>query len=73
METADLTRMANQMADYFSAYSHEEAVAGIADHIQKFWDPRMRRGLIDHVRGGGDGLDPLVIEATSRLTMPTGS
>jgi formate dehydrogenase subunit delta len=73
MDTADLTRMANQIADYFSAYGHEEAVAGIADHIQKFWEPRMRRGLLDHVSAGGDGLDPLVIEAASRLTVPAAS
>ena len=73
MDTADLTRMANQIADYFSAYGHDEAVAGIADHIQKFWDPRMRRGLIAHIDAGGDGLDPLVIEASSHLKMPTGT
>lgn len=70
MDTAELTRMANQIADYFSAYGHDEAVAGIADHIQKFWDPRMRRGLLAHVEAGGDGLDPLVIEASSLLTVP---
>ena len=60
MDTAELTRMANQMADYFAAY----------DHIEKFWDPRMRRGLLDHVRAGGAGLDPLVVEASARLTLP---
>lgn len=70
MDTAELTRMANQMAHYFAAYGHDEAVAGIADHIEKFWDPRMRRGLLDHVRAGGAGLDPLVIEASARLTLP---
>lgn len=70
MDTAELTRMANQMADYFAAYGHDEAVAGIADHIEKFWDPRMRRGLLDHVRAGAAGLDPLVVEASARLTLP---
>lgn len=67
METADLTRMANQIADYFSAYGHDEAVAGITDHIEKFWDPRMRRGLLAHVAGGGAGLSPLALEAADRL------
>ena len=70
MDSAELIRMANQMADYFSAYGHDEAVAGIADHIQKFWDPRMRRGLLDHVNGGAAELDPLVVEASALLKMP---
>lgn len=70
MDTADLIRMANQIADYFSAYTHAEAVDGIADHIQKFWDPRMRRGLLAHVEAGGAELDPLVIEASRHLTVP---
>ncbi|MEW5423156.1 formate dehydrogenase subunit delta [Amorphus sp. 3PC139-8] len=71
METADLTRMANQIADYFTAYGHDEAVAGIADHIEKFWDPRMRKTLLAHVANGGDGLDPLVLEAAERLAPVT--
>ena len=36
---------------------------GIAGHISDFWEPRMRTALFDHVAKGGDGLDPLVIEA----------
>ena len=37
-----LVRMANQIADFFKIQPANEAVAGTADHIRRFWDPRMR-------------------------------
>ena len=33
----------NQIAGFFATYPHEEAVAGVADHIKRFWAPRMRK------------------------------
>lgn len=62
-----LVQMTNQIADYFGPYGHDEAVAGITDHLRRFWDPRMRKALVDLVAGGGGGLRPLVIEAAKRL------
>ena len=49
------------------AQGHEQAVAGIAEHIQKFWDPRMRKAIFAHLDAGGAGLDPAVFEAIGRL------
>lgn len=43
---ANLVRMANQMADYFKAFPASEAAPGIADHIRKFWTPKMRAQFI---------------------------
>jgi len=57
----------NQIALFFASYPHEEAVAGVADHIQKFWEPRMRRQLIQYAREGGTNLHALVPEAVARL------
>lgn len=57
----------NSIAAYFSAYPREEAVAGIADHIRQFWEPRMRRQLFEYVEGGGSGLHELVLEAVPLL------
>jgi len=68
MKTDDLVRMANQIADFFAAYPHEEAVAGTADHLRKFWDPRMRRSILDHVQAGGAGLRDIALEAVQRLS-----
>ena len=48
----------------------EEAVAGVANHLQPYWVPRMRRQIIDYVAAGGEGLHPLAIEAVKRLPAP---
>ncbi len=58
---------ANQIAAFFAAYPREEAVASVEDHLRKFWEPRMRRQLVEYVAGGGDGLHDLAIAATQRL------
>ncbi|MBL8836758.1 MAG: formate dehydrogenase subunit delta [Alphaproteobacteria bacterium] len=67
MNADKLVHMANQIAQFFASYPHEEAVAGVADHIQKFWERRMRQQLAAHIAAGGAGLRPLVIEAAARI------
>jgi formate dehydrogenase subunit delta len=62
-----LVIMANQIARFFSAQAHDKAVAGAADHIAKFWDPRMRSRIRAHLADGGAGLDPLAKAAIARL------
>ena len=62
-----LVIMANQIARFFASQKHDEAVAGCADHIAKFWDPRMRSRIRDHLAEGGAGLDPLAREAVAAL------
>jgi len=42
-------------------------VAGVSEHIRKFWDPRMRAGIFAHLDAGGAGLDPNVREAIEIL------
>jgi formate dehydrogenase subunit delta len=67
MDVHKLEHMANQIAAFFAAYPHDEAVAGVASHIRTFWEPRMRRQLADMVAEGGVGLSPLVVEAARTL------
>lgn len=63
-----LVMMANQIGKFFVAQgSPEVAVAGIADHITKFWDPRMRRAAFAVLREDASGLDPLPRLALERL------
>ena len=40
-----LRRMANQIARNFVAIGHERAVLAVADHIDQFWDPRMKTAI----------------------------
>jgi formate dehydrogenase subunit delta len=63
MSPDKLVYMANQIGKFFAHRREEEAVAAIADHLVKFWDPRMRREILAHLSSGGGGLDPLVRKA----------
>lgn len=67
MEPEVMVHKANSIATFFAAYPHDEAVAGVADHLRKFWEPRMRRQLTEYLAQGGGGLHPLVPEAAKRL------
>ena len=63
-----LVRMANDIGNFFrSEPDHAVAVDGIASHIRRFWDPRMRKEIIAHLEGGGDGLSDLAKEAVGQL------
>ena len=55
--------MANQIGKFFEFQKKDEIVPGIANHIRKFWDPRMRKAIFAYVDSGGDGLDPPVRKA----------
>jgi formate dehydrogenase subunit delta len=62
-----LIYMANQIGKFFAPQEHKTAVAGIANHLTKFWDPSMRKKIVQHLSEGGEGLDPLVREAVETL------
>jgi formate dehydrogenase subunit delta len=65
MHLENLVSMANQIGTFFSAYpDRQEALDGIATHIHKFWEPRMRLRLIEAVTTGqAPELMPLVNDA----------
>ena len=65
-----LLRMANQIATFFDSQPEAERAQGVATHINKFWEPRMRRQLFEHIDAGGAGLSPLVLEAAKRIKRP---
>lgn len=66
-----LVYMANQIGMFFHSQGHDKAVPGIADHIRKFWDPRMKRAIFAHLDAGGVGLEPNVLEALTTLKQTT--
>jgi len=67
MSPEKLVYMANQIGKFFSAQPHDDAAAQIADHLKKFWEPRMRSQILAYVAGGGAGLDPPVLKAIESL------
>lgn len=74
MSAEKLVTMANQIGRFFANQGEARAVAGIEEHLRKFWDPRMRAQILAHLDGGGAGLDPYVLSAVRRLkqTPPAG-
>ncbi|TDK41344.1 formate dehydrogenase subunit delta [Antarcticimicrobium luteum] len=62
--------MANQIATFFKSQPEADKPAKVAAHLNDFWDPRMRRKLLDHVAQGGKGLDPIVIAAAAHVHEP---
>jgi formate dehydrogenase subunit delta len=68
MSVERLVQMANDIGHFFAAEpQRSEAVAGIANHIRRFWDPRMRRQILAHLQEGGEGLEELPREAVASL------
>jgi len=67
---AKIVRMANQIGTFFESKPREEGVHGIADHINKFWEPRMRRHFFQVVDSGGEGLKAIVLEASEQVRRP---
>jgi len=68
MDIRNLVHMADRIGQFFQAMPDQaEATAGVAEHIRKFWEPRMRRALLAHAdtRQGTDLL-PLVQQALAQ-------
>jgi formate dehydrogenase subunit delta len=65
MHIDNLVKMANQIGSFFESMPDPvEAQEGIATHIKKFWEPRMRRELMEHIDStGGTDLHPAVVTA----------
>ena len=64
MHTEPLVKMANQIGTFFDSMpDRSEALEGIAQHIRKFWVPRMRQRFLAYVDAGGAGLHPLVLQS----------
>lgn len=65
-----LIRLANRIGDFFEALpDRAEGVEGVTDHIQKFWEPRMRIAMLGFLEESPDGktdnaaLNPITLAA----------
>jgi formate dehydrogenase subunit delta len=68
MDIHHLAKMANEIGGFFgSSPDHELAVNSIAQHLKNFWEPRMRREIIEYAHLEDCDLTPLVREAVLRL------
>jgi len=63
-----LVYMANQIGGFFQSYPHDQAVKGIKEHIEKFWDPRMLSQIYAIMEKPDHGLKPNALEALQILS-----
>ncbi len=66
-------RMANQIATFFQSQGGEEAVKGVAEHINSFWEPRMRAQLFELVEADEKGFHPAIFSAMPLIRRPKAS
>lgn len=64
-EVAHLVSMANDIAVNLSFQG--DATEQIADHINRFWAPRMRGLLLEYAAGGGQDLSEALLPALDKL------
>ena len=57
MDETKLVTMLNQIATFYRRRPPEQAASEIALHVEKFWEPRMRRAIYAHLDAGGAGLE----------------
>ncbi|HUN26657.1 MAG TPA: formate dehydrogenase subunit delta [Steroidobacteraceae bacterium] len=68
MNVEHLVKMVNEIGEFFASESAPgQAPRDVATHLRRFWDPRMRREIIAHLRRGGAGLDELARSAVAIL------
>ncbi|MBP9951555.1 formate dehydrogenase subunit delta [Pseudorhodobacter sp.] len=70
MQPEKMVMMINQIATYFSTQPGTDQALRIADHINDFWEPRMRIKLADHAKAGGKGLSALALAACAHIRAP---
>ncbi len=64
-ETEHLVSMANDIAANLSFEG--DADTRIADHINRFWAPRMRQRLLEYAANDGRGLSDVLLPALKKL------
>ena len=68
MDINKLVRMANQIAQNFDTGDQAAAVAGVLDHITRFWTLDMKKQIIAHLNEGKTGLSEIAETAISELS-----
>jgi formate dehydrogenase subunit delta len=67
MSPDKMIHMANQIAKFFESKPHAEGVTGVVDHINAYWEPRMRLQFFDLMQSNPNDFRPLIIEAAPHV------
>ena len=66
MDVDNLIEMANRIGEFFDSMpDRAEAVDSVADHIRRFWEPRMRLAILASLDNpeASAAMEPIVREA----------
>ncbi len=70
MNIEHMVEMANDIANFFASEpDRTAAINGVANHLKRYWEPRMRKQIIAHLDGGGHGLSDLAREGVQALAL----
>lgn len=70
MNKHNLVKMANNIGAFFNAEPDRNlAVAGIEQHLKRFWEPRMRDEIVSYLQQGGSELMDVVAQAVWNLSV----
>ncbi|WAR43916.1 formate dehydrogenase subunit delta [Methylomonas rapida] len=68
MDNSNLIKMANNIGAFFKSEPDRDlAIQGVEQHIRNFWEPRMRKQIVEYVDNGGSDLLDIVTEAVKKL------
>lgn len=68
-----LVRMANQIADNFDyGDDQSKAVAGVLDHLVRFWTPAMQQTIVEQHKAQDIGLNEIAAQAVTALAETIG-
>jgi formate dehydrogenase subunit delta len=63
-----LVKMANEIAAFFANGSEPgQGPQSVAAHLHRYWDPRMRKQIVEYLNDGGADLAPLARSAVEIL------
>ena len=60
-------RLINKIVVHFAYLPAEQAVAEVANHVSRFWDPRMKRRLFELVDSETKDFEPVAVAAAALL------
>lgn len=70
MEISNLIKMANNIGAFFKSEPDRVlAVNGVHQHMQNFWEPRMRSQIIEYSQQDGSELMDIVLDAVKQLSV----
>ena len=68
MNPKHLVKMLNEISTFYVSQGDlDEAATHVESHVARFWERRMRNQIIDHLRGGGEGLSDVSRAAVALL------